>query len=42
MKQAPEDLRNRAFEVLKPVMSLGPVSMLAALAGGSSPEDATS
>ena len=33
-----EDLRNRAFEVLKPVMSLGPVSMLAALVGGSSPD----
>lgn len=30
-----EDLRRRAFEVLKPVTSLGPVSMLAALAGNS-------
>ena len=32
-----DDFRNRASEVLKPVKSLGPVSMLAALAGGSQP-----
>jgi hypothetical protein len=34
-----EDLRNRAFEVLKPVMSLGPVSMLAALTGNSASQN---